>query len=248
VDINGLGVHALTPGELVDALLQACAAPRETPLRAGYWNAHTCNLAWRDPAHRATMQAMHLRYPDGMSVVRAMRRRGCKQATRVSAADFMPFVVHACAARGVRMGFVGGAPGIANRCAARFDDVLPANPVVFAHHGYFRPGSPDEAAVARAAREAGVQLLLVGMGSPRQERWIVEHGAATGARALWAVGALFEYHGGERARAPLWMRRSGLEWAFRLALEPRRLAGRYLLGNAEFLLRARRRGPGSSTR
>jgi N-acetylglucosaminyldiphosphoundecaprenol N-acetyl-beta-D-mannosaminyltransferase len=70
---------------------------------------------------------------------------------------------------------------------------------------------------------------------------MLDHGAATGARALWAVGALFEYYGGERPRAPLWMRRAGLEWAFRLALEPRRLAGRYLLGNAAFLLRARGR-------
>ena len=241
VDLNGLVVNVLGPGELVDALLQACALPREQPLRAAYWNAHTCNLAWRDGAFRDLMHRQDIRYPDGMSVVRALRRRGCAHAARASAADFLPVAVQACAARGLRMGFLGGQPGVANRCAARFDEVLPANPVVFAPHGYFRPGSPDEVAAVRAAREAGVHLLLVGMGSPRQERFIIDQGAATGARALWAVGALFEYHGGERARAPLWMRRAGLEWAFRLALEPRRLAGRYLLGNAEFLLRARRR-------
>ena len=100
-----------------------------------------------------------------------------------------------------------------------------------------------EAAVAAAIRVAAPSVVFVGMGAPRQERWAARHLDDLGASVLWCVGALFEYFGGRRSRAPVWMRRFGLEWLYRLALEPARLWRRYLIGNLRFLglvLRQRR--------
>lgn len=237
--VQGLPLALCTAGELVDLVLRATqpagrpsASPPPTPLRVGYLNAHVCNLAAGDPAFHARLRGFDVLYADGMAVVRAARRRGAPAPERVNAGDFLPLLVAGCAARGVRVGLLGARAGVAAACAAAFDDPVLGNPIVYARDGF-----GDDAEAAAAAKEAGVDLLLAGMGSPRQEEWIDAHGAASGARVLWAVGALFEYFAGERARAPVWMRRAGLEWAFRLALEPRRLGGRYLLGNAAFALR-----------
>ena len=97
-------------------------------------------------------------------------------------------------------------------------------------------GLAEERAVAERVRTSGAAACLVAMGSPLQERWILEHGVATGARLLWAVGGALDFHAGAKRRAPRAVQRLGLEWAFRLALEPRRLARRYLIGNAAFAL------------
>jgi N-acetylglucosaminyldiphosphoundecaprenol N-acetyl-beta-D-mannosaminyltransferase len=93
----------------------------------------------------------------------------------------------------------------------------------------------DAAAVERIAA-SGARLLFVGLGCPRQERWIVAHLGRVPA-VMFAVGAAFDFIAGSKRRAPRWMSRSGLEWAYRLALEPRRLAGRYFKHNPRFAMR-----------
>ena len=93
------------------------------------------------------------------------------------------------------------------------------------------PRSVPAAITMRKIRLTQADALLVGVGAPRQERWIQAHAAATGTTVVVGVGGLFDYYAGNIARAPLWMRRSGLEWLFRLLQEPRRLARRYLVGN-----------------
>jgi N-acetylglucosaminyldiphosphoundecaprenol N-acetyl-beta-D-mannosaminyltransferase len=88
-------------------------------------------------------------------------------------------------------------------------------------------------------RDVRPQLLLVAIGAHAQERWSYEIAAAAGVPAIVTCGGLFDFLAGDKRRAPAWMQRMGLEWLFRLALEPRRLISRYLLGNSDFLLRAR---------
>ncbi|MEI6414577.1 MAG: WecB/TagA/CpsF family glycosyltransferase [Pseudomonadota bacterium] len=89
-------------------------------------------------------------------------------------------------------------------------------------------------------RDAETDVLLVALGAPRQEAWIQQHMEATGATLVMAVGGLFDFYSGRIPRAPLWMRRLGLEWVFRLLQEPGRLWRRYLLGNLVFLFRIAR--------
>ena len=88
-----------------------------------------------------------------------------------------------------------------------------------------------------SSEKARPDLVLVGMGVPNQESWLEENWPNLAPRVYWCVGALFEYYSGQRARAPRWLRRIGLEWAFRLVLEPQRLWRRYILGNTLFTLR-----------
>jgi N-acetylglucosaminyldiphosphoundecaprenol N-acetyl-beta-D-mannosaminyltransferase len=100
----------------------------------------------------------------------------------------------------------------------------------------FRPLSPaeDEAIVA-LINSAAPDFVWVGLGAPQQDLWVASHRSRLNAAALLAVGAAFDFHAGTRRRAPGWMQRSGTEWLFRLAMEPRRLARRYTVVNARFL-------------
>jgi len=91
--------------------------------------------------------------------------------------------------------------------------------------------------VMREIRDSGAQILLVAFGAPKQDLWIGEHLAETGASIAMGVGGLFDFYSGRVPRAPQWMRELSLEWAFRLMQEPSRMWKRYLLGNAVFLVR-----------
>lgn len=206
------------------------------PRASGYMNAHVANLAMRRGSTLGpAMEQLDLVVPDGMSVVRA----AC-MTTRVSSADFFPRFLWAAAALGRTLAFVGGAGDLAARCAAHLSTVIPSLRVVLVHHGFIAPGTPERRDLCARLRELRPAVTLLGLGSPQQELFALECRDELRLPTTWCVGALFEYFvPGVRPRAPLWMRRSGFEWAFRFAQEPRRLAGRYVLGNAEFLLRTR---------
>jgi N-acetylglucosaminyldiphosphoundecaprenol N-acetyl-beta-D-mannosaminyltransferase len=101
----------------------------------------------------------------------------------------------------------------------------------------FRPLTPHEDADAvQKINDSGAQLIWVGLSTPKQERWMADHVAKLRANALFGVGAAFDLHAGTIPQAPRWMQRSGLEWAYRLAREPRRLWRRYLRNNPSFVL------------
>jgi exopolysaccharide biosynthesis WecB/TagA/CpsF family protein len=230
VPFHGFDLTPLRQGELI-AWLLAEGPPRA----AGYLNAHTFNLASRD---KIPLSELDVIYPDGMSVVREARRLGHAVPERVSGADFFLRFCWAAAASGAGIALVGGAGDLANRCAEALQRDVPSLRVVHAQHGFLR--APHEmAALIQNLRQTAPRVVLLGMGSPQQERLALELRAA-GIPATWCVGALFEYFTpGIRPHAPVWLREAGLEWVFRLAQEPRRLAGRYLLGNAEFIFRTR---------
>jgi N-acetylglucosaminyldiphosphoundecaprenol N-acetyl-beta-D-mannosaminyltransferase len=109
----------------------------------------------------------------------------------------------------------------------------------------FRPLTEEEdAADVAAINETRPDFVWVGLGMPKQEKWMVSHVGRIDAAALIGVGAAFDFLAGTKPRAPVWMQRSGLEWAFRLASEPRRLARRYLVDNSIFLVCAIQQGVG----
>lgn len=234
-DFLGLPLHPVTTRQTIDGILRAAQRPRSNPHIAAYLNAHTANLAWEDRWLRAWLRAADLVYADGMGVVWAARAAGIAVPERVSAADFFLRFAREAADRGVPLALVGGAPGVAHRCAKRLRRAAPSLRIAYISDGFLR--DRDWPAIAEALRRSGAGVALLGMGTPRQEKLAEFLRRENAAPSLWCVGALFEYFSGTRARAPLWMRRAGLEWAFRLALEPRRMAVRYLLGNPRFALR-----------
>ncbi|MDK2971114.1 MAG: hypothetical protein PWP23_869 [Candidatus Sumerlaeota bacterium] len=239
IPLFGLPLAAVTADEFIARLI-AWSGEADRPRVAGYLNAHTANLLHRDPAHRANLERMDLVYADGMAVVRATRRLAPPGLPeRVNAGDFLTRFLWTAATRGRRVALVGSRPRAVTSCAAAMEKRVDGLRFVLVRDGHFGIGSPEEARLLEELRAARPDILLAGMGSPRQEAWALSlpgHGVTI--PVTWCVGALFEYYG-YRRRAPVWMREAGLEWAFRLALEPRRLARRYLLGNIEFLYRVR---------
>jgi N-acetylglucosaminyldiphosphoundecaprenol N-acetyl-beta-D-mannosaminyltransferase len=211
------------------------------PRTAAYLNAHTVNLALRRGSRLGRMlRRMDCVYADGMSVVRAARRMGLGGFERASGADFfLPFCWSA-AAHDRTVALVGGTEDVNAGCADYVAAAVPGLRIVYRRNGFFRNGEAGEVELLERLGEVRPDITLLGLGSPRQEALALRLRDELKLATTWCVGALFEYYApGARRRAPVWMRENGLEWAFRLSQEPRRLAGRYLLGNAEFLLRTR---------
>ena len=240
----------MTPRELdvlgvrVDMVDERAALARieqlhdEVPPRfVSYVNPHTINLACRDPAFRPILDGAGLRLPDGFGIRLAARRQrvrmpGDPQRERLQR--------RRAAARGRARLARLPARRAAGRGGARRAPALPPDTglrLAGTHHGYF--DEADSAAIAAQIRGSRASVVMVALGQPRQEQWLERHLAATGAGVGLAVGGFFDFAAGTVRRAPSWMNRAGLEWTFRLAQEPRRLAGRYLVGNPVYLWRLR---------
>jgi N-acetylglucosaminyldiphosphoundecaprenol N-acetyl-beta-D-mannosaminyltransferase len=211
-------------------------------------NVHMVMEAWDDHRFREVVNEADLVTPDGMPLVWALRRLGAPAAVRVYGPTLTLHVCELAARQGVPVGFYGGSPdaiaGLVRFVGARF----PSLDVAYAVSPPFRRLTADEDADTVAAIVAsGARVLFVGLGCPQQERWMAEHRDRLPLVQL-GVGAAFDFHAGLVRQAPPVLQRVGLEWAFRLAMEPRRLARRYLRHNPRFLwhlgrqLRAERRG------
>jgi len=176
-------------------------------------------------------------FPDGMPLVWALHALGERGATRVCGPDFMALMLKAAELAGVPVGFYGGSPATLDALVAAVRLRHPNLNVAYIESPPFRPLTPEEdLAVVDRIASSGTRLLFVGLGCPKQERWIVEHLGRVPA-VMFAVGAAFDFIAGGKRRAPGWMQRTGLEWTFRFATEPRRLAMRYLKHNPRFVLR-----------
>lgn len=212
------------------ALLHAEQSPRTI----AYLNAHTVNLAHSDSSFRKLLLQKELLYADGMSLVRTASRVGRPLAERVNAGDFLPRFLWSCVVHQSSVAFVGSPPGVAEQAAQALVRGLPSNPVVFTHHGFFLADPDLKVNTLERLKELQPRFLLLGLGSPAQEQLAQEWSAVLPKTTIWCVGALFEYSAG-RKRAPAWVRQLGAEWVVRLALEPRRLWKRYLIGNPKYL-------------
>jgi len=228
-------------------LVVARARARATPFAIGYLNAAQVNLAFANAEHARRLAELHALYADGQAIVWASRWLKRPVPERINAGDFTRELIADCARAGLKLALIGGRPGAegtpaeVDRAAARFRQWEPELRLVLTHHGYL---SPDDARAVRTKIEAAdPDLVMLGMGAPRQEALAARWAADGRPRVWWCVGALFEYYAGTRRRAPRWMRRAGLEWLVRLALEPRRLFRRYVIGNPLFVLRVLRRRP-----
>jgi N-acetylglucosaminyldiphosphoundecaprenol N-acetyl-beta-D-mannosaminyltransferase len=238
VDFLGVPLVPWTTDEFENWMVdRATDASPQRPVFVSYVNAWCSNVAARDAAYAEILRAADAVYADGQAVVWASVLLGRPMPERVNAADFIVDLCRRFARQGVRVYLLGSAEGVAARAAQSLARQAPGLRVVGAASGYWLD---DGAAAAAAIAAAAPDVLLVGLGVPFQEKWAWERRSALNARVIWCVGAMFEYFGGVRARAPRWVRRAGFEWLFRLMLEPRRLWRRYLVGNAVFLWRVLR--------
>jgi len=154
----------------------------------------------------------------------------------------MPSVCAAAAREGVPIGLFGATDDVLSQLQQRLRERFPGLRIPFAWSPPFRPlDAQEEDRVTGAIEAAGVGVLFVGLGCPKQELWMAAHREQL-ACVLVGVGAAFDFVAGAKSQAPRWMMRAGLEWLFRLACEPRRLWRRYLVGNGRFLFHFLLRG------
>lgn len=198
-------------------------------------NVHMTMEAYDDPAFQRVVNDADLVTPDGMPLVWTLRRLGVADASRVAGPDLLLHVCSAAAERGVAVAFHGGSQEAIDGLVARLRAEMPTLRVPYAVSPPFRAPSPDEeAATIDALVASGAGVLFVGLGCPKQERWMAAHRDALPLVQL-GVGAAFDFHAGLVRRAPVALQRAGLEWAYRLVSEPRRLFARYARHNPRFV-------------
>jgi N-acetylglucosaminyldiphosphoundecaprenol N-acetyl-beta-D-mannosaminyltransferase len=237
VTVAGVAVDALTEGEVVGHVIAALERGEGghvvTP------NVDICRACSRDPEVRAIVEGADLAVPDGMPLVWASRLLGTPVPERITGADLIWSLSEAAASEGLRVYLLGGPPGVAVRAAEVLGDRYPALLVAgVASPPYgFETSVEALTAVREALLAARPRLVFVGLGFPKQDRLIAALRADLPGTWFVGCGSAIAFTAGSVRRAPEWMRSSGLEWLFRLASEPGRLARRYLVDDLPFALR-----------
>lgn len=215
-----------------------CWARSACRIRVAFINAHSLNVSVDDPGLRHALLDADILFADGAGMLLASLMQGRRLRYNVNGTDLFPHLADRAATAGVSIALLGGAPGVADRAVQSLHRTNPDLHVAYSHDGYF-DGSAD-AAIVDAINASGATILLVAMGVPLQEQWIREHDAQLETPVVIGVGALFDFVSGGVPRAPSLLRRLKCEWLYRLAIEPRRLFRRYILGNPVFVMRALR--------
>ena len=188
-----------------------------------------------DPAFRRVHNEADLVTTDGVPLVWGLRLLGLPHAERVYGPELMPRICEAAARDGVPVGLFGGSPAVLDHLVKRLRARFPDLDIAYVHSPPFRPlTEAEDREVVREIRESGARILFVGIGCPKQERWMARHRPDVPA-VMIGVGAAFDFLADRKPKAPAWMQRSGLEWLFRLVTEPRRLWRRYVFQNPRFL-------------
>jgi N-acetylglucosaminyldiphosphoundecaprenol N-acetyl-beta-D-mannosaminyltransferase len=199
-------------------------------------NVHMVMESHDDPSFKRIVHGADLVTPDGVPLVWALRLMGVGEATRVYGPDLTLHVCEAASKEGIPIGLYGGTPESLEAFESFLTERFPETQIGLKIAPPFRPLSreEDEAYVGQI-RASGVRILFVGIGCPKQEIWMAEHKDRLHAVML-GVGAAFDFHTGRVRQAPSWIQRLGMEWAFRLAMEPKRLWKRYVKHNPRFVV------------
>lgn len=229
VRVLGLPVDPLDLEGLLDAV--EAFITRGAPVTVSYLNVHVANIAADDPELTRFLQSVELCYCDGSGVVLGAKLLGESLPARMTGADWI-WSLAARAEGRWRVAWIGGAPGVTERAAAALRERHPGLEIR-GWHG-FTPEAETPALIAEVNAYAP-QLVLVGMGTPIQERWAARWRPSLEAPVLWCLGATADFVSGEVSRGPAFLYEHNLEWLARLITEPRRLWRRYLVGNPRFL-------------
>lgn len=239
IPVIGLPVAATTYAGAVDWILEHAAAA-ERPYAVEAANTHVAALARHDPEFGESMRRFDLVVPDGMPLVWALNTRlpaGQKLTDRVYGPTLMLETLAATRHRaGFRHFLLGGSQSTLDKLADSFASRFPGTAIAGMHSPPFGEWPADEFdKVCQMIRASGANLIWVGLGCPKQEHWIARHKDLLPPGVYFGIGAAFAFHAGEVRQSPPALQRLGLEWAYRLAMEPRRLFKRYFTYNSLFL-------------
>lgn len=196
-----------------------------------YVDAHHFNIASKDSKYKRILQKATLVHVSGMGPILASRILGQSLPERTPTPDFIDEIFAIGERKKWSFYLLGGEEDVVRKAVERIKKEFPGIEIVGYHHGFFA----DDREIVSKINSVKPDIILVGMGTPKQERWIEENKNKINAKVFWAVGALFDILSGKRKRPPKWIQRIGMEWVYRMGQEPRRLWRRYLFGNIAFL-------------
>lgn len=223
--------NRMTPHEAVAILLERVLQRQSDKIF--FANAHTLVTASKEPGLAACLKQSDFLLADGSGVRWGSALLGTPVLHNLNGTDLVPALCRAGAELGLSVYLLGSQPGVAEEAAANLTGRYPGLVVVGARHGYF--SQEETPAILEEIRLAQPHLLLVALGVPQQETWIIQNAAQLPGITCMGVGGLFDFLARRVPRAPKLLRAVGMEWCWRLAMEPRRLWKRYLLGNLIFM-------------
>lgn len=229
VTLFDLPIDALSLDDTVEAARRMVRS--RTPHQHVGINAALLMESERDPALRSAIQGCDLVSADGVPIVWASRLLGARLPERVAGIDLFERLVQVADQDGSSVYFLGATDVVVRDVVAVFRARHPGLRVAGYRNGYWT----DDAEIVRAVRTARPDYLFLAIPSPRKELWLSRHLRELGVPFAMGVGGSFDVVAGKVRRAPRWMQRAGLEWAWRLAQEPRRMWRRYLFSNAAFI-------------
>lgn len=231
--ILGANIDAMSWQQSIDRII-AWGLKRESRYVCAC-NVHSVVTASADALFRDVINSADMATPDGMPVAWSLRRLGFSQQERINGPDLTWRLLARCADLGLPVYFYGSSEHTLSQLRVKIATAFPRLELAGTHSPPFRVlTEAEDVQIIESVNASGAALVFVGLGCPKQEFWMAQHRGKIQAVML-GVGAAFDYHAGTLQRAPFWMQRVGLEWAYRLLKEPRRLWRRYLSTNSTFL-------------
>lgn len=220
IEILGLPVDGITYAEWLD-LIGRWVRESDRPRHVCTTNPEFMIVARRDPNFRNILQRCDLCVPDGVGLLYAARLMGTPLPERVTGSDGVPIIAERAATEGWRLFLLGAAPGIAAKTAEILQERYPGLQIAGTYSG--SPAAGEEDAIVELINASKTDILLVAYGAPQQDKWIARNLPRLQINMAMGVGGSFDFIAGIIPRAPLWMRRAGLEWLYRLYLQPSRI-------------------------
>ncbi|MEM9669064.1 MAG: WecB/TagA/CpsF family glycosyltransferase [Pseudomonadota bacterium] len=207
-----------------------------TPTQIAFINAHCFNITRRDWQYKDTLQNIDALLPDGSGILLAAKLDRVELSDNLNGTDLFGPLCRCLAFRRIPVFFLGGLPGVAKAAADNAMADCPNLQIAGYRHGYFTPREEDD--LIAEINASGARVIFVALGVPYQDVLLARIRHRLHAPVVLGVGGLFDFVSTRIPRAPIWMRKAGIEWIYRLRCEPRRMWKRYLVGNSTFLLHA----------
>ncbi|MBP8976678.1 MAG: WecB/TagA/CpsF family glycosyltransferase [Bacteroidetes bacterium] len=231
VDVLGVQVPILSKDELTNRFINLLLA--DTRGWITYVNVHAINLANSIPWFKEFLNKSLITYCDGKGVSYAIKFLYDKSQDQIALSDWIYDICGGLERLGKRVFLLGSTPKVVSTAASKLQSLFPQLQIAGSYHGYF--SSIEENSIVELINLSRADVLIVGMGMPKQEEWIRQHYNELQVKLILNGGSVFDFVAGTKMRCPRWMGNIGLEWLFRLLQEPHRLWKRYLIGNPLFL-------------
>ncbi|PKH87072.1 glycosyltransferase [Colwellia sp. Bg11-28] len=232
LSLFGLNVKNTSMAEAVDWIIQT---PADKTQIGFFVNVHSINLSISDPTFFKQLSNANALFADGSGMRLAAKKAGFLLNGNNNGTDMLPHLCESCVESNQSLYFFGAKPRVAEQAASALCKQYPGLNIAGTKHGYNEDNNAEQ--IIESINNSGCDILLVAMGSPVQEQWLLEHRDKLHCKTALAVGGLFDFYSGNISRSPMWLREIGMEWVWRLLQEPRNKFNRYVIGNPLFLYR-----------